>query len=304
MEEDTRPLRILVADTWGTAVHPSLARQFPNVTWSIHTRTNSAHPHGHQVAECLAKMLPPDREVEICFYPYLSLQDRRPHGWAEVVAEARDQGRPFSLVNCSFGAHHEDSAHIKRALTREWMDGSLLKYYMSLLQDTPVVFASGNHDSTSSRTQDLDNDVCYPQRPLSVLDNVFVVGACDRRGVPTDWSADGLEVTCSYLGHQVKVLDPVTGRYTRVDGTSFASPFCAGDMAACLLEGHKITREYFEAYVQAHGLIPRGWERGRRHPKDGLGVMLPSMRRRLGYPVETLVKQDQPAEFFDLYPQV
>lgn len=298
-------LRILVADTWGTDVHPTLKRQYPHIRWTIHTQANSTHPHGHQVAECCAKMLPPDEEVEICFYPYLSLQHKHPHGWAQVVRDARHTGNPFDLVICSFGAHHGDRDYNRNAMAREWEDGSRLDMYRNLLGSTPVVFASGNDDQTSMFQTHLANDVCYPQRPLSYLDNVFVVGACDRNGTPTEWSADGLEVTCAYLGHRVRVLDPATGRYLRVDGTSFAAPFCAGDIACLILEGHEITREYFEAYVIAHGLTPPTWTRGRRHPKDGLGVMLPSMRKRLGYSLDILsVPREVAGEYFDLHPQM
>lgn len=298
-----KPLRILVADTWGTDVHPALQRQFPNIQWTVHTRAASTHPHGHQVAECCAKMLPPEAEVEICFYPYLTLQNRAPVGWADVIHQERERGNPFDVCVGSFGFHHGDDASTIEQQEREWEDGSLLGVYKRKLGNTPVVFASGNHDSTDVFRPDLGNDVCYPQKPLSTLDNVFVIGACNIRGNPMAWSADGLEVTASYLGHQVRVLDPMTGRYVRVDGTSFAAPFGAGDIASLIHEGHEITREYYEAYVLANGLIPRGWERGRRHPKDGLGVMLPSMRKRLGYPLNTLsasAREDK--EYFDFTP--
>ena len=298
-----KPLRILVADTWGTEVHPSTARQFPNIQWTVHTRTNSPHPHGHQVAECCAKMLPPDHRAEICFYPYLTLQSRNPMGWAEVIRDARMEGNPFDLAICSFGFHHGNNRRTIEQQEALWADGKLLNQYRELLGDTPVVFASGNHDSTTPWAPDLSNDVCYPQKPLSTLDNVFVVGACNIRGVPMDWSADGLEVTCAYLGHQVRVLDPITGRYTRVDGTSFAAPLCAGDMGCLITEGHQITREYFESYVLAHGLIPVGWERGRRHPKDGLGTMLSAMEKRLGISLHTLsAPARDPQEYFDFTP--
>ena len=274
------PIRILVADNWGQPIHPAVAAMYPHITWTVHTEVPSDHPHGHMVAECIARALPRDREYEIVLYPHLLLQGQDPEGWVRVIQEARAEGRPFGYANCSFGAWDGDDWIAATIMYDLWTNPARLKRYRDMIGDTYVVFAAGNEDrKTWWGGPDLDNDVNYPQRILARFPNVWVVGACDSGGVMEEWSSDGLEVCVAYWGGRVPVLNPLTGLVEFADGTSFASPHCCGDLVAEF--GPKtITNVDVLAYTLEHATVPAGWVKGERHPKFGLGVMNQALRRR------------------------
>lgn len=275
------PLRILVADNWGQMPHPYMHRKFPNCTFKVHTVAVSTHPHGHMVAECVLDMLPKSAHVELTFYPHLTLQTRSPNGWLDVIKEAADAGKPFHACNCSFGSSHGDDD-----LTRAFLDARYnfrSKEYAKAKDalngiPTIVTFASGNSDDL-----DEDNDVNYPQRHFSQLDRVFVIGACAADTVPSAFSSDGEEVFAMYWGETVPVYDPVTGRNTYVDGTSFASPFACGDLCRMLLADEEVTKTSYLNRILRLGWVKKGWERGRQDRKAGYGCMIPVQKEVLPF---------------------
>jgi hypothetical protein len=106
---------------------------------------------------------------------------------------------------------------------------------------------------------------------------VFVIGACDKNGVPSLFSSDGKEVWAMYLGEGVLLYDPIKRRKTKVNGTSFASPFAAGDVACNMIKGENITEKWYLDYVLSNAWLAEGWVRGQQHRKAGYGCMLPVM---------------------------
>jgi hypothetical protein len=271
--------RILVADNWGADASVWLKNRYPNVQFTVHTEAESLHPHGHMVAECICRMLPPDCRVEIVFYPHLLLQQERPGGWMSVISEARAEGRPFSVVNCSFGMHHGNSRLLRDALAGSWHDGTRLQRASRLIGDVPVFFAAGNQDTSKTGKPDRDNDVNYPQRPLSALPNVYVIGACDADGRPSSFSSDGMEVFAMYWGERVPVWHPLNKAMSSVSGTSFASPHAAGDLIRhAILKSFKPDPIWYLNHVLKIGTVSTGWPKGERHPKAGYGAMLGAIR--------------------------
>jgi len=274
------PLRILIADNWGQDASSFLKRAFPRVAFSVHTKAKSDHPHGHMVAECVCHMLPSDTYAEIVFHPYITLQSQTAANWMNVIADARKAGNPFHLANCSFGSHHRDIDTLRKLLGMKWNSPTKLAEANEKIGDTIVVFASGNEDSSSRFYTDLDNDVNYPQRALSQLANVYVIGACNQIGIPSTFSSDGPEVFAMYLGEDVLVYDPIVKKVVGVDGTSFAAPHACGDIASLLLSQPSISKEWLKAYVLEHAWLAEGWIRGNQHRKAGYGCMLSTMYRR------------------------
>ena len=275
----TNPIRILVADNWGKGADPTLKAEFPNIKFETYVETTSTHPHGHMVAECICRMLPEDTYATIVFLPYLTLQDRPEYNWLNVIKSERDSGRPFHVANCSFGAHHEDKDWLRESMGRAWDEPHELKAAADKIGNTIVLFAAGNQDSSKRNKPDMDNDINYPQKPLSVLENLFIIGACDKSGIPSTFSSDGEEVWAMYLGEGVRVFDPTKQKFVSVNGTSFASPHAAGDIATSMLTGHIVTKEWYLYYVLHHSWLAKDWARGERHRKAGFGCMLPVMYR-------------------------
>lgn len=271
------PLRILVADNWGADAHGTLKRKFPNVSFSTYVETSSTHPHGHMVAECICHMLPSDKFVEIVFLPYLELQNAPEYNWKNVIESERKAGRPFHIANCSFGAHHGNDDIWKFLLGAKWNTPEKLAEAKEKIGDTIVLFASGNQDSSTDKKDHMENDVNYPQKALSQLENVFVIGACDYRSIPSLFSSDGEQVFAMYLGENVVLFDPTINRIVSVNGTSFASPFAAGNVAEYILKGEKITHEWYLNLVLTKGWTARGWIRGKQHRKAGYGSMISEM---------------------------
>lgn len=279
------PIRILVADNWGEDASNILTSAFPKIKFSVYKYVRSSNPHGHMVAECICHMLPEDCYAEIVFLPYIPLQNQEEYHWMNVIEKERNAGRPFHVANCSFGSHHKNVDQYKTLLGSKWDEPHELEYANKKIGDTIVVFAAGNQDSSTRMKDDLDNDVNYPQKPLSKLDNVYVIGACDKFGIPSTFSSDGKEVVSMYLGEDVIVFDPFKYSLTKVNGTSFAAPFCSGNMAENMIKGIDITPEWYLDYVLSQGWIAEGWVRGDHHRKAGYGCMLPVMYNKYFFQV-------------------
>jgi hypothetical protein len=271
------PIRILVADNWGKGAHSYLSKAFPNVTFTVYKEAPSDHPHGHMVAECICYMLSSDTYAEIVFLPYLSLQGVTRYDWLNVIESEREAGRPFHVANCSFGAHHNNEDWRKRMLGAQWDTPEEIEVARKKIGDTIVLFASGNQDGSRRGRTDWDNDVNYPQKPLAQLKNLYVIGACDYRGIPSLFSSDGEEVFAMYLGEGVVVFDPLTNRLVKVNGTSFASPFAAGNVAELIINGYTQTEDWYLDYVLDSAWLAEDFERGKQHRKAGYGCMLPIM---------------------------
>lgn len=278
------PYRVLIADNWGAGAVQILRDRHPNITFVDEVPLKPANPHGHMVSECFCSMIPSSVFVEVVFYPYLELQRDSADGWLDVIQNAREEGRPYDICNCSFGAHHGNNPVWQSFFRQTWADGTKLLEAKEKIGATIVVFASGNHDQSRRGRPHMGNDVNYPQRPLSALSNVFVIGACDFRSVASLFSSDGDEVFAMYWGEKVPALDPGAGRTARVDGTSFASPFAAGDLLMLMHELQRpVTRDDYLTYVLTYGTTAAGWVRGDRHRKAGYGVMLARQAWRMGH---------------------
>lgn len=297
------PLRILVADNWGDEASYTIKNKFPNVTFSVHTKVSSTHPHGHMVAEAVCHMLPPTVHAEVVFYPFIQLQQTKGSDcWVEPIEEAREAGKPFHVCNCSFGAHHGNSAAVEARLKAEWMDGTKLIDMSRRIGETTVVFAAGNQDRSRRGRPHMANDVNYPQRPLSALNNVFVIGSCDINAIPSLFSSDGEEVFSMYWGEGVPLFDPFAGRVVKVNGTSFAAPLAAGDIGRLKCFGYLFKRDMYLRYVLMDGEVAEGWVRGDRHRKAGYGCMMSVIRRhaRKLFPetmVELTTLQEMPVTY-------
>jgi hypothetical protein len=271
------PIRILVADNWGAEANSFLINSFPNIKFSVYKKARSTHPHGHMVAECICHMIPYDAYAEIVFLPYLSKQNNPSYNWMNVIESERNAGRPFHIANCSFGQWHQNNDIWRTLLDSQWDTPEQLEIANKKIGDTIVLFAAGNQDTSTRKFADADNDINYPQKALDKLKNVFVIGACDKNGVPSLFSSDGKEVWAMYLGEGVLLYDPIKRRKTKVNGTSFASPFAAGDVACNMIKGENITEKWYLDYVLSNAWLAEGWVRGQQHRKAGYGCMLPVM---------------------------
>ena len=301
---ERNPYRVLIADNWGADVSPVLKKKHPNIKFSSEVPTQPGHPHGHMVAECFCAMIPDTVYVDLVFYPYIELQRDSADGWMNVLKNAREAGNPFDICNCSFGAHHGNNDVWKSFLKQTWADGQKLLDAREKIGNTRVVFASGNHDQSQRGRPHMGNDVNYPQRPLSALSNVFVIGACDVHSIPSLFSSDGEEVFAMYWGEKVPVLDPATSRVVRVDGTSFASPFAAGDLLMLShTSGRLASKDDYLEYVLRTGTVAQGWVRGDRHRKAGYGAMLNAQALRMGahFPdrVTLSAVEEEPVAYLD-----
>lgn len=275
------PWRILVSDNWGAGASVKLKGMFPNITFSVHTEAKSSHPHGHMVAECICHMLPKDAHAEIVFYPHILIQRFTPEdAWLDVIAKAREDGKPFDVCNCSFGITHDRGGTHEKELKASWLDGTRLKSAMQKIGDTLVFFAAGNSDHSRRGTPDMYNDVNYPQKPLSALANVYVIGACNYESVPSLFSSDGTEIFSMYWGEDVYLYDPVKSDFSRVDGTSFASPLATGDVVRLMHLGRSVSKDAMLNYVLDEGTVAKDWVKGARHRKAGYGCMMKVIKKQ------------------------
>lgn len=274
------PVRVLVADNWGQDAHPHLKSRFPNVTFKTYVETPSPHPHGHMVAECICQMIDPSIHAEITFLNYLDLQDKPEYQWNHVLETAEE---PFHIMNGSFGRHHRNDDILQMFFDSEWAKPEKLQGYKEQIGNTVLVFAAGNEDSSRGSYADADNDVNYPQKYLSELEKVFVIGACDKYGNPSDFSSDGEEVFAMYFGEGVPVFDPTSSRNMYVNGTSFAAPFATGNLINEMVNGAMINEEWFRDYILKYGWFHPQWIAdglyGQRHRKAGYGCMLSVMQQ-------------------------
>lgn len=303
----SNPYHVLIADNWGAQAHPVMAAKYPNVRFSVYQPAPATHPHGHMVADCFCSMIDPDVYVDLDFYPYLELQRESQDGWLNVIAAEAKAGRPYDVCNCSFGAHHNNDPFWQQYFKSLWQDGTRLARARDLIGDTRVVFAAGNQDRSRRGRPHMDNDVNYPQRPLSALSNVFVIGACAINNVPSLFSSDGYEVFAMYWGEGVGIFDPLRERVVRVNGTSFASPFAAGDLLMLYTElGRKPEKDDYLMHVLRRGRVADGWARGDRHRKAGFGSMLHMQKIRMANlfpaPSEITALESMPAAYFDFDP--
>ncbi len=280
-ENDMEPLKIMINDTWGTDVHPRLRDRHPNITYTpnpLQGFKGSGNPHGHMCAECISWMIPPDQEVELIMTPWLG----HPAG---IKAEGfitipKDHG--VQIVNNSWGIPVTHDSLIDRMLASQYQDPKFLEYARIHTAGMKFFWASGNFDRSTDTRANLSNDVSYPQKALAKLPGQWLVAACDVGGTPSNFSSDGSQVSTTYFGEGVRVMDPDTGNDTFVNGTSFASPFACGDYAAeSLSRGHLLDDDAYHYYITNKSTIARGWDRGSHHPKVGYGPMLQQMRDRL-----------------------
>lgn len=306
----SNPYRVLIADNWGAPAHPVMVSKYPNIRFSVYHSVPAVHPHGHMVADCFCSMIDPDVHVDVDFYPYLALQRASQDGWLNVIAAEAKAGRPYDVCNCSFGAHHNNDPGWQQHFKSLWQDGTRLRRARDLIGNTRVVFAAGNQDQSRRGRPHMGNDVNYPQRPLSALSNVFVIGACAINSVPSLFSSDGDEVFAMYWGEGVGIFDPLRGRVVRVNGTSFASPFAAGDLLMLEHElGRPATEDDYLFHVLNRGTVADGWVRGDRHRKAGFAAMVEAQKLRMAqlFPsadtVTSLTKQPLAYFEFDLQPR-
>jgi len=259
----SRPTVIL--DSWSGELHAKYKDTFSHCTFSSieppALQGTEVHPHGGHVASCYASNFSHNKDV--VFVRIFNEEGRFAAGveddwWFDVVRDVA----PSCLI-CSWGAPDSDDS-----LTELFLEGQYDEPWVDTFNemidthDIEVFFAAGNSDMN-----DLDVDTEYPQRYLHG-DRVHITGACDYRGVPAYFSSDGV-VDSMYIGVHRAVLDPITGEWMPINGTSFANPDAAGDAEA----NNVRLREYVD-YIKEHATVAPGFEDQLPHPKAGYGAMV------------------------------
>jgi len=195
-------------------------------------RGEPIHPHGGMVAWC-ALSQESTRKKLVRFIRQFDRNGSADGSNDAWVRDALREFRPHRSLN-SWGAY--GGGGLDEYYNQRWID-----LWMEANGDADQFFAAGNEGRLAEN---------YPQRGLVGKPTGHIVAACDARGVPAAFSSTGAKgeryPDCTYLGVSCLVVDPITGKVTAVDGTSFAAPNCGGDASARGLSGEK-----FKAYQRA-----------------------------------------------------
>lgn len=250
----------LIVDSWAGELHSAYKEKFPHI--NFHSSQYPAligqkcHPHGAMVASVFASNF--NQTLDVHFAGIMDVDGYvvAPDNW--WMDRARDINA--SIIVCSWGASDGDDQ-----FTEDWLRANVdVPLYEELIADLgcDIFFAAGNSDDN-----DADVDVAFPQRALAGNPNVHIIGACDRKCIPAPFSSDG-EIDCMYCGVSRNAVDPFTGEWVNVDGTSFSAPDAAGDAFARGRFGGD-----FKFYVveEARRPMKPGFEVP--HPKGGMGSM-------------------------------
>lgn len=258
--------KLLVIDTQGGYTGDAYQRLLPGVDIDAIELSDTAgtepHPHGAWVGwlaaiPCAAKKIP----LQLTFLRIFDKNSRMVPKATALIMDAIEMVRP-DAITASWGQWDGDTS-IGR-LSAETMWGHWARTELvPLLQTTGSVWfaAAGNDDAN-----DPDPDIAYPQ--ASIPEHIFIVGACDSRGVPTPWSGDGDGVSCVMWADNVASPDG-QGNWTRWKGTSAAAPKLAGAYLAHECD----TFDEFKGIISTlpEHYRPAGYDGKLPHPKWGYG---------------------------------
>ena len=280
-------LNVMIADTWGGwPLHKACQRAFPNAHFVDHAPrpcTTEPHPHGFMVASRLLLPLI-DEKVQVHFVPFLGeTAPDDPFAW---LLKKAAEIEPHIWIN-SWGQSRMPIPQLDEAIAAWWQPWIDEERRLRDEIGYWILFAAGNTDTRGLGY----SDVGYPTR---LMHEAVVVGAVDRTGRTTPWTADG-NVTCSEFGHYVYILNPLTGLWELGSGTSFSCPSEAGVIGSCapadwhgyiqwlmrnatrpigftdeefphLKFGYGCTTDYFEAVCREHDAFARTGMRDQRLP--------------------------------------
>jgi hypothetical protein len=262
-------MKVLIFDSQGAEISDKYRSMFPNIRFrGIEPPGLPAvyHPHGAMCGYFICSALaarPGGAEV---VFARIFNDKAQMYGNANTwMIDVVEQERPDYISN-SWGLWDQDD-QLGILVAKTFSEGYVKVWKEMKARIGFVDFrASGNNDSNDS-----DQDVAYPQAMMP--DDVHLIGACDRAGIPTPWSSDGRGVECVFWGHQIRACD-IEGRFSVVSGTSFACPKACG-VAARLGLGDREWRDL----VIAQATRPAGEAFPLPHAKWGWGCMEESWQR-------------------------
>lgn len=268
---------LIVSDSLGQHAEgcDAFAKLIPNIrvhTYEHPDEPDVDYPPGQHGAWCawlaavpavIVAARNPDVEFHLHFVPRF-----RPNGTAypngiewllDLIEEIYDTCEPDWMgVSRSWGSWDQDNQWAEM-IQRDTTMGIRERWFAVKKRTRFVdVAAAGNNDKN-----DKDFDVCSPQRYFGFTS--AIIGARDRKGVPMEWSADGLVILGVMWGH--KVISPcLDGSWVVWSGTSATCPKVAG-----IAWANGWTQAEIEEHFRETDLYPADFQDQRPHPKWGWG---------------------------------
>lgn len=216
-------------DTWW--LHENYLRAFPNMELIDHAPrscTQPSHPHGYL---CLSRFMllfagREDITIRVHLVPVIS--EVAPQDWMTWLLEKIREINP-ALWSNSWGIPRCPIPEIDEALAEFWRPWVEEEARLRAERGYFVLFAAGNKNTRGLAWPDVGH-------PARLMRGAIVVGAIDRGGVTTPWTADGNVDICEF-GHYTWGLDPFTGEWLLWSGTSSSCPGEAAVVGDLLLKG-------------------------------------------------------------------
>lgn len=262
-------MKILVVDTVGSSpVSDAYRAKLPSFDFigfepPGFDSTQRCHDHGWQCGYYAGLLLSESSERHLMGFARIFDGQGRPiRGSDQFILDVVKDFQP-DIVTRSYGMWDNDDKLTDLYGQRAYSGWA--REYESLSKEVGLLDfgAAGNNDARV----DYDWDVDYPQK---IMPDCVVVGSHNRKGIPSDFSGDGPQVTLSMWGESVYLLNG-DGSWSYGSGTSFACPKAAGLAARA---GISSSKHVMVDYIKRHATYPRDWPGTKLpHPKWGYGSL-------------------------------